>query len=155
MLSISSQRRRVRWGNVPSQTSSSNGRWNEWRGMKAGSPQRIPLSDVPKADTVLGCGRKLLQEKCAWWSKVFSLWQCLFVRLRKVAKKLRTFLAQTIFVTATNMLSLVGKPGASYFPNPWSILVYVSWIFNHSRFSAWNCVIIKVVGWQKINIISF
>lgn len=65
-----SQRRRVRRGSVPSRTSSSSGRWSEWLGAKAGSPQRTPPFDVTKAATVLACGRKVLQAKCDLSNKV-------------------------------------------------------------------------------------
>lgn len=67
---VSSQRHRARRESVPSRTSSSSGRWREWRGVKAGSPQRTPPSDVPRAATVLACGRKVLQAKCDWSNKV-------------------------------------------------------------------------------------
>ena len=67
---VFSQQHRARKGSVPSQTSSSSGRSNEWLGAKAGFPQRTPPSDVPKAATVLAYGRRVLQVKCDWSNKV-------------------------------------------------------------------------------------
>ena len=55
---------------MPSRTSSSSGMWSEWPGARAGSPQRTPPSDVPRAATALACGRKVLREKCDLSNKV-------------------------------------------------------------------------------------
>lgn len=70
---VFSQQHRVRNGSVPSQTSTSSGRWSEWQGVKVGSHQRTPLSDVARAHTALVCGRKAPQARCDSSNKVWDL----------------------------------------------------------------------------------
>lgn len=74
-ICLSFQQPRVRNVNVPSQTSSSSGRWSGWQGVKVGSHQRTPLSDVARAATALVCGRKAPQARCDLWNKVWDLWR--------------------------------------------------------------------------------
>lgn len=69
-LFVCCQLRRVRRGSVPSLTSCHSGRSSEWRRAKAGSPQRTPPSDAPRASTALACGRKPRLVNYSWSNKV-------------------------------------------------------------------------------------
>lgn len=74
-MCLSFQQPRVRSVNVPSQTSSSSGRWSGWQGVKVASHQRTPLSDVARAATASVCGRKAPRARCDLWNKVWDLWR--------------------------------------------------------------------------------
>lgn len=69
---VFSQLHRVRNENVPLQTSSSSGRWSQWQGVRVGSHQKTPPSDVARADTALVCGRKAHQARFDSSNKVWD-----------------------------------------------------------------------------------